>query len=59
MMTGAEQSKLTLLSYGHPRADYLGGYWNRLLRGPLGLLNLCYTVQDGVECKATRGLVPS
>jgi hypothetical protein len=28
------------LSYGHPWAHYSSGYWDRLLRGPLGLLNL-------------------
>jgi hypothetical protein len=47
------------LSYGHPRAHYPQGYWNRLLRGPPGLLDLGFTVQDGVKHKATRGLVLS
>jgi hypothetical protein len=30
---------------------YSGGYQDRLLGGPLGLLNLCGTTPDGVDCK--------
>jgi hypothetical protein len=45
------------LSYGHPRAHYPGGVLDRLLRGPLRLLDLGYTVQGGVKHKATRVLV--
>jgi hypothetical protein len=41
----------------HPWAHYSGGYWDRLLRGPLGLLDLGCTAPDGVERKAWRGLV--
>jgi hypothetical protein len=44
-------SRRRVLLYGHPRAHYLGGYWNRLLHEPPRLLNLCATVQDGVERK--------
>jgi hypothetical protein len=39
------------LSYGHPWAHYSGGYQDRLLGGPLGLLDLCCTAPDGVERK--------
>jgi hypothetical protein len=39
------------LSYGHPWAHYSGGYQDRLLGGPLRLLDLSYTAPDGVECK--------
>jgi hypothetical protein len=46
------------LSYGHPWAHYSGGYQDRLLGGPLGLLDLCYTVLAAVECKDYRGIVP-
>jgi hypothetical protein len=47
------------LSYGHPWAHYSGGYWDRLLRGPLGLLDLGCTTPSCVERKAYRGLVLS
>jgi hypothetical protein len=46
---------LDLLSYGPPWAHYLGGYQDRLLDGPLGLLDLCYTAPDGVERKDYGG----
>jgi hypothetical protein len=39
------------LSYGPRWAHYLGGYQDRLLGGPLGLLGLRYTAPDGVEHK--------
>jgi hypothetical protein len=39
------------LSYGPPWAHYLGGYQDRLLGGPLGLLGLCHTTPDGVRRK--------
>ena len=45
------------LSYGHPWAHYSGGYQDRLLSGPLGLLDLGNTAPAGVERKAYRGLV--
>jgi hydroxyacyl-ACP dehydratase HTD2-like protein with hotdog domain len=48
-----------LLSYGHPWAHYSGGYQDRLLGGPLGLLDLCYTVPVGMERKDYRGIVLS
>jgi hypothetical protein len=43
------------LSYGHPYAHYSGGYQDRLLGGPLGLLDLSYTAADGVEHKDYSG----
>jgi hypothetical protein len=43
------------LSYGHPWAHYSGGYQDRLLGGPLGLLDLCYTTPEGIECKEYSG----
>jgi hypothetical protein len=42
------------LSYGPPWAHYLGGYQDRLLGGPLGLLGLRYTAPEGVEHKDCR-----
>jgi hypothetical protein len=47
------------LSYGHPWAHYSGGYLDRLLHGPLGLLDLGYTAPAGMERKAYRGLLLS
>jgi hypothetical protein len=35
----------------------LGGYQDRLLGGPLGLLGLCYTAPDGMERKDYGGEV--
>jgi hypothetical protein len=46
-----------LLSYGPPRAHYLGGYQDRLLGGPLGLLDLHCTTLDGVKHKDYGGEV--
>jgi hypothetical protein len=43
-------------SYGHPWAHYSSRYQDRLLSGPLGLLDLCYTVPIGVEHKDYRGI---
>jgi hypothetical protein len=40
-----------VLSYGPPWAHYLGGYQDRLLGGPLGLLSLFHTAPDGVRRK--------
>jgi hypothetical protein len=40
------------LSYGHFWAHYSSGYWDRLLREPLGLVNLSCTAPAGVEHKA-------
>jgi hypothetical protein len=45
------------MSYGPPWAHYLGGYQDRLLGGPLGLLDLCCTAPDGVKHKDYRGEV--
>jgi hypothetical protein len=43
------------LSYGPPWAHYLGGYQDRLLGGPLGLLDLGHTTPDGVGRKDYGG----
>jgi hypothetical protein len=48
--------KMTL-SYGPPWAHYLGGYQDRVLGRPLGLLDLRCTVPDGVKHKDYRGEV--
>jgi hypothetical protein len=45
------------MSYGPPWAHYLGGYQDRLLGGPLGLLGLCHTAPDGVGRKDYGGEV--
>jgi hypothetical protein len=45
------------LSYGPPWAHCLGGYQDRLLGGPLGLLGLCRTTPDGVGRKDYGGEV--
>jgi hypothetical protein len=45
------------LSYGPPWAHCLGGYQDRLLGGPLGLLDLHCTAPDGVKHKDYRGEV--
>jgi hypothetical protein len=45
------------MSYGPPWADYLGGYQDRLLGGPLGLPDLCRTVPVGVRRKDYGGEV--
>jgi hypothetical protein len=45
------------LSYGPPWAHYLSGYQDRLLGGPLGLLDLCHTAPDGVGRKEYSGEV--
>jgi hypothetical protein len=45
------------LSYGPPWAHYLGGYQDRLLGGPLGLLDLGHTALVGVEHKHLGGEV--
>jgi hypothetical protein len=45
------------LSYGPPWAHYLGGYQDRLLGGPLGLLGLCHRAPDGVGRKDFGGEV--
>jgi hypothetical protein len=43
------------LSYGPPWAHYLGGYQDRLLSGPLGLLGLFHTAPDGMGRKDYGG----
>jgi hypothetical protein len=45
------------LSYGLPWAHCLGGYQDRLLGGPLGLLGLCHMAPDGVRRKDNGGEV--
>jgi hypothetical protein len=45
------------LSYGHPWAHYSGGYQDRLLSGPLALLDLCCMVPAGVKRKDYRAIV--
>jgi hypothetical protein len=45
------------LSYGPPWAHYLGGYQDRLLGGPLGLLGLSHTAPDGMGRKDYGGEV--
>jgi hypothetical protein len=49
--------KMVVLSYGPPWAHCLGGYQDRLLSGPLGLLGLCHTTPDGVGRKDYGGEV--
>jgi hypothetical protein len=48
---------VTPLSYGPPWAHYIGGYQDRLLGGPLGLLGLRCTAPEGVEHKDYTGVV--
>jgi hypothetical protein len=50
-------NEATLMSYGPPWAHYLGGYQDRLLGGPLGLLDLRCTTPDGVKHKDYGGEV--
>jgi hypothetical protein len=45
------------VSYGPPWAHCLGGYQDRLLGGPLGLLVLCHTAPNGVGRKDYGGEV--
>jgi hypothetical protein len=45
------------LSYGPPWAHYLGGYQDRLLGRPLGLLGLCHSTPDGVGRKDYGGVL--
>jgi hypothetical protein len=45
------------LSYGHLWAHCSGGYQDRLLCGPLGLLDLGCTTPDGMKHKAYGGLL--
>jgi hypothetical protein len=45
------------LSYGPPWAHCLDEYQDRLLGGPLGLLDLCHTAPDGVRRKYYGGEV--
>jgi hypothetical protein len=40
-----------MVPYGPPWAHYLCGYLDRLLGGPLGLLDLCRAAPDGVRRK--------
>jgi hypothetical protein len=47
----------TTVSYGPPWADYLGGYQDRLLGGPLGLPDLRCTIPEGVKHNDYRGEV--
>jgi hypothetical protein len=50
-------SLMVCLSYGHPWAHYSGQYQDRLLGGPLGLLDLGCTTPAGVKSKDYRGIV--
>jgi hypothetical protein len=50
-------AQVTGLSYGPPWAHYLGGYQERLLGGPLGLLGLRHTAPNGVGRKVYGGEV--
>jgi hypothetical protein len=50
-------SPIHYLSYGHPWARYLGGYQDRLLGGPLRLLDLCCMAPAGVKHKDYGGEV--
>jgi hypothetical protein len=50
-------SCMEFVSYGPPWAHYFGGYQDRLLGGPLGLLGLCHTAPDGVRRKDYDGEV--
>jgi hypothetical protein len=43
------------MSYGPPWAHYLDGYQDRLLGGPLGLLDLGHTAPDDVGRKDYGG----
>jgi hypothetical protein len=47
----------SIVSYGPPLAYYLGGYQDRLLGRPLGLLGLCHTAPYGVRRKDYGGEV--
>jgi hypothetical protein len=38
-------------------AHHIGGYQDRLLGGPLGLLGLRYAAPEGVEHKDSKGVV--
>jgi hypothetical protein len=49
--------QIARMSYGPPWAHYLGGYQDRLLGGPLGLLGQCHTTPDGVGRKDYGGEV--
>jgi hypothetical protein len=48
---------MSLLSYGPPWDHHLGGYQDRLLGGPLGLLDLRCMAPAGVKHKNYRGEV--
>jgi hypothetical protein len=54
---GVKTATVPRLSYGPPWAHYLGGYQDRLLGGPLGLLDLGHTAPDGVGRKDYGGEV--
>jgi hypothetical protein len=54
---GRPKHMVGYLSYGPPWAHYLGGYQDRLLGGPLGLLGLCHMTPDGMRRKDYGGEV--
>jgi hypothetical protein len=58
-MSGVHQATMAsrTMSYGPPWAHYLGGYQDRLLGRPLGLLDLGYTAPVGMKHKDLGGEV--
>jgi hypothetical protein len=56
-VTSAVESLTCGLSYAPPWAHHLGGYQDRLLGGPLGLLGLGHTAPDGVGRKDYGGVL--
>jgi hypothetical protein len=56
-MASAARAWMYRLLYGPPWAHYLGGYQDRLLGGPLGLLDLGCTAPVGVKHKDLGGEV--
>jgi hypothetical protein len=52
-------AELTPVSYGHPWAHYSGGYQDRLLGGPLGLIDFCCMTPAGVKHNDYKGIVLS
>jgi hypothetical protein len=57
MVTETRRGCPVRMSYGPPWAHYLGGYQDRLLGRPLGLIDLRCTAPDGVKHKDYGGEV--